>query len=59
MSDGPPTMKTAQAWEETVAYVDCPECRETIEIGAGVVWSGVDCEQTCAKCGTTFKVESL
>lgn len=46
-------MKEATAWTEEVAFVACPYCEETNDIGSGVVWSNPETE-TCTSCGKEF-----
>lgn len=47
--------KTAEAWNEEIAYVDCPECEATIELGSGLIWDDAF-EQECPKCAESFLV---
>lgn len=49
--------KRSQAWNEEVAYVDCPVCEETIEIGSGLVFSA-PVEWECPRCMSRFLVEA-
>jgi hypothetical protein len=46
--------KTAQAWIEEVAFVECPDCHDTVELGSGVSFSDGD-EASC-NCGSSFKI---
>lgn len=48
--------KRAEAWNEEVAYVDCPECGTTIELESGLIWEE-GFEQECPKCFESFIVE--
>ena len=50
-------MKTSDAWTEQVAFVDCPECGETIELGSGLIWSE-PIELECPECAETFLVNA-
>lgn len=49
--------KRAESWNEEVAYVDCPECDETIELGSGLIWDGT-MQWDCPKCAESFLVEA-
>jgi len=47
-------MKCSQAWVEEISYVACPECGDTIDLGAGIIVSAGDVE--VCKCGCDFKI---
>lgn len=47
-------LKTSQAWTEVVAYVECPHCDHTIELGTGLIWSAEKDRETCPNCGKEF-----
>lgn len=42
-------MKSAHIWTEEVAFVDCPHCGETEELGSGLIFDDAHVER-CPKC---------
>lgn len=49
-------MTKATSWTEKVAYIECPDCGETEELGSGIIW-GNDKTWMCNKCKKSFEVD--
>lgn len=46
----------AKPWLEQVAFVDCPYCHESCDLGADVCWGNLE-PYECDHCARTFLLE--